>query len=350
MNKLKEVVGSITPNNKEFLIKAKERLDSLTKPLGSLGVLEDVIMKYCACASTIKPSSAKKTIFIFAGDHGITEEKVSAYPKEVTLQMMSNFTSGGACISVLAKHYGADIVLVDCGVDGEIKDSRVLDKKIAKGTKNFLKMQAMSREEAERAFLAGIEAVNEKGKEADLICVGDMGIGNTTSSSAIISLITGKSAAEVTGRGTMIDEISLSRKISVIEQSIAIHNPNTEDPLDILSKIGGFEIGGIAGAILAAAALKKPVIVDGLITTAALLLAYKFNPNVVDFVIAGHNSLEKGHRIALDYLGLRPLIDLDLRLGEGSGAALASGVLDASIKIFNEMATFSEAGVSNKND
>ena len=350
MKKLRDVVSSITPNNKDFLKQAKERLDSLTKPLGSLGVLEDVIMKYCACASTIKPSSAKKTIFIFAGDHGITEEKVSAYPREVTLQMMSNFTSGGACISVLARHTGADIVLVDCGVDGNIDDERVLDKKIAKGTKNFLKSPAMSRDEAVRAFLAGIEAVNEKAKDADLICVGDMGIGNTTSSSAIISLITGRTAAEVTGRGTMIDDSSLKRKIMVIEQALFLHKPDPEDPIGILSKIGGFEIGGIAGAILAAAALKKPVIVDGLITTAALLLAYKFNPSVVDFVFAGHNSLEKGHRIALDYLGLRPLIDLDLRLGEGSGAALASGVLDASLKIFNEMATFSEAGVSEKNE
>ncbi len=224
----------------------------------------------------------------------------------------------------------------------------MVNKKINYGTKSFLRQDAMTREEAEKSILAGMESVEEYGQASDLICVGDMGIGNTTSSSAIISCITGTKPEQVTGRGTMVDDATLKRKINVINQAIKLKQPKRDDAIDLLSKIGGFEIGGIAGAILQASAMKKVIMIDGLITTAGLLLAYLLNHNVLDYVFPGHNSLEAGHRVALKHLGLHPLIDLNLRLGEGSGAALSVPLIESALKIFNEMATFNQAGVSEK--
>ncbi len=349
MNSLKNEILKIKPTNKKFRAEAKKKLDSLTKPIGSLGMLEEIAEKICVIKETTTPSIKKKNIFIFAGDHGIVEEKVSAYPKEVTAQMMYNFINGGACINVLASHIGAEIVLVDSGVAEDIKSDKFINKKIGYATKNFLKQKAMSKEEAEQSVLSGMEVVAEYAENSDLICVGDMGIGNTTSSSAIVSVITKTEPSSVTGRGTMIDDNTLKMKIDVIEQAIKKHKPDKNDPIDILSKIGGFEIGGIAGAILQAGILKIPVVVDGLITTAALLLAYKFNSDILDYVFASHNSFEKGHRIALQYLKLNHLLELNLRLVEGSGAALAVQIIETSIKILNEMETFKDAGVSEKN-
>ena len=289
-----------------------------------------------------------KTVFTMAGDHGITKEGVSAYPAEVTPQMVYNFVRGGAAINVLAKHVGAKVVFVDMGVATDLdKSPELVIRKIGYGTKNFAKGPAMTREEAEKAVEAGIELVMSE-KNIDLAATGDMGIGNTTPSAAITAIITGESVENVTGRGTGIDDKGLILKINAIKAGIKLNNPNKKDGLDVLSKVGGFEIGGLAGVILGAAMRKIPVVFDGFISTAAALIAVNIEPKCKGYIIASHKSVERGHRAALDYLGVKPLLELDLRLGEGTGAALSMPLIEASVKILNEMATFASAGVSEK--
>lgn len=289
-------------------------------------------------------------ILTFASDHGITKEGVSAYPGEVTAQMVYNFLRGGAGINVLARHAGADVVIVDIGVDHEFNDLKgLIIRKVARGTNNFFKGPSMSREEAIRSIETGIELAGEyAGKGYNLFGTGDMGIGNTTPSSAIASVLTGRPVAEVTGKGTGISDESLHRKIRVIEQAIELNRPDPADPIDVLSKVGGFEIGGIAGIIIGAAAKRIPVVVDGFISTAGALIAYCIEPGVRDYMFAAHNSVESGHKAMLERMGLRPILDLNLRLGEGTGAALAMTLIEAGLKIYNEMATFGEAGVSDE--
>jgi len=245
MSSLAEEITKITPTNKKFKGKVRKKLDSLTKPIGSLGKLEEIAEKICIIKETTSPHIKKKNIFIFAADHGIAEEKVSAYPREVTAQMMYNFINQGACINVLARHIRADITLIDCGVAEDIKSDKYINKKIAYGTNNFLKKKAMSEDQARQSIQSGMEAVKNHAFDSDLICVGDMGIGNTTSSSAIISAITGVDPSDVTGRGTMIDDETLRIKIKIIEKALAKHKPDNNKPIDVLSSIGGFEIGGI---------------------------------------------------------------------------------------------------------
>ncbi len=281
-------------------------------------------------------------------------EGVSAYPKEVTAQMVYNFLSGGAGISVLAGHVGARVVVVDMGVAVKIQKAKFnkqnfKDKKINFGTKNMLKGPAMSREEAIKSIEAGMKILEEEMKKGvDIIGTGDMGIGNTTASSAITTVFTGSPVEDVTGRGTGIDEQGLKNKIEVIKTALKINNPEPNDPIDVLSKVGGFEIGGLTGIILAAAAKRIPVVIDGFISGVAALTAYHIEPKVKDYLIASHCSVEKGHRIILSHIGLRPILDLDLRLGEGTGAALGINLIEAAIKILTQMATFKSAGVSKR--
>ncbi len=348
MKKIQETLNKIQPLDVELMKKAQARLDRLTKPQGSLGKLEEFAKKIVGITGQERPSLEKKIIFTLAGDHGVVREGVSAYPQEVTSQMVYNFLRGGAAINVLARHVGARVIVVDMGVAVDLKPQPgLIIRKIGYGTRNIAEGPAMTREEAVKAIETGIELMEEWGN-GDMVGIGDMGIGNTTPSSAIIACITGVEVKAVTGRGTGITETQLAHKIRVIEKALEINDPNPEDPIDVLAKVGGYEIGGLAGIVLAAAARRIPVVLDGLISTAAALIAYQLAPVVGPYLFASHKSVEIGHAITLDKMGLSPILDLSLRLGEGTGATLAMSLLEAGVKIYNEMATFEEAGVSSK--
>jgi len=351
MDLLKKTISQIRPIKNEFKIKTQERLDALTKPLGSLGMLEEVAKDVLAITENEEYQIKKKVIFILAGDHGVVKESVTGYPQEVTPQMVYNFVRGGAAINVLARHVDAKVVVVDMGVAADLNEAsgKIINKKINYGTKNFAEDLAMTKKEAISSIEAGIEVFEQEAKKGiDIVGCGDMGIGNTTTSSAIVAALTGAPVEQITGRGTGIDDEMLAHKIDVIKKALAKHNPDITDPIDVLSKVGGFEIGGIAGVVLAAAAHKIPILLDGFISSAGALIAYKLQPNVKDYFIASHLSVECGHQIILETFNKRPLLNLDLRLGEGTGAALAMPLVEASIKILNEMATFADAGVSER--
>ncbi len=348
MEKINKTIENIKPLDQDAMKKAKDRQDFLTKPQGSLGVLEEISIKVAGITGNNRPEIKNKIIITMAGDHGVVEEGVSAFPQEVTPQMVYNFVRGGAGINVLAKHAGAKVLVVDMGVATDLEPAQnFVDKKVAYGTKNMTKGPAMTREEAIRAVEAGIEVVEEEiEKGADIVGLGDMGIGNTTPSSAIVATITGREVKEVTGRGTGIDDSSYEKKVSVIEKSLEVNKPDPEDPIDVLAKVGGLEIGGLVGVVLGAAKNRVPVVVDGFISGAAALIAAELAPQAKDYMIAAHQSVEAGHKILLEHIGLRPILDLNLRLGEGTGAALGISITEASLKVLNEMATFADAGVS----
>ncbi|MDI6886571.1 MAG: nicotinate-nucleotide--dimethylbenzimidazole phosphoribosyltransferase [archaeon] len=347
MMSMKDTIERIKALDERAMSIARERQDNLTKPARSLGSLEDLSIKIAGITGNPMPKLKDKVIITMAGDHGVAEEGVSAFPKEVTAQMIFNFLSGGAGINVLARHVGARVVVVDMGVAVDIKDEMLVNKKIAYGTANMTKRPAMRYEDAARSIGAGIEVLElEAEKGMDIVGVGDMGIGNTTPSSAIAAVITGEAVREVTGRGTGIDDEALEQKINVIEEAIRVNNPNKKDPIDVLAKVGGFEVGGMAGVMLAAASHRIPVVIDGFISGAAALIAYEIAPDVRDYMIAAHRSVERGHSVILDYIGLKPLLDLNMRLGEGTGAALGISIVEAACKILTEMKTFKEAGVS----
>lgn len=350
MDKIKHLIESIKPLDEKAMDEARKRQDDLTKPQGSLGQLESLSIQIAGIRGEPIPKINQKVIFTLAGDHGIIEEGVSAYPSEVTLQMIYNFLRGGAGINVLARLVGARVVIADLGVSSIIeKDPHLKDKKIATGTKNMVKGPAMSREEAIRSIEAGIELVEEElSKGIDILGTGDMGIGNTTPSSAITAVFTGIDVATVTGRGTGLNDDGWRQKVNVIKRALEINKPDPDDPIDILAKVGGFEIGGIAGVILAGARYRIPVVIDGFISGASALIASSISPRIKPFLIASHQSAEPGHRIILQHLGLKPLLNLDLRLGEGTGATFGIFLAEASLRILDEMATFSEAGVSQK--
>jgi nicotinate-nucleotide--dimethylbenzimidazole phosphoribosyltransferase len=348
MELLNRTLAQIEPVEESWLAKAQAKLDNKTKPLGSLGLLEEMARRIAAIRQDLSPQVGKKVIFTFAGDHGIVEEGVSAFPKEVTPQMVLNFLRGGAGVNVLARHSGAEVRVVDVGVDFDFEPAPgLIMKKIARGTRNFAKESAMTLEEAVAAIEVGIELANQAKLEGvSMVGTGEMGIGNTSPSSAIIAAFAGCGVREVTHRGTGINDAALEHKIAVIEAGLALNRPNPEDPLDVLAKVGGLEIAGIAGLVLGAAANRMPVVVDGFISTAGALIASELHPSVRDYIFAAHASVEIGHRMMLERIGVAPVLDLQLRLGEGTGAALAMGLMDASLKVLNEMATFAEAGVS----
>lgn len=340
-------------NVKEAATACRSRWDRLTKPLGSLGRLEELGIRLAEIQGKAIPHLSRKMIFTVAADHGIAAEGVSAYPQEVTAQMVLNFLRGGAAINVLARHAGAEVVVVDAGVatDFPAQEGLVICK-VRPGTANFLRERAMSREEAEAALGAGRRLFNETHdrRPVDLVGLGEMGIGNTTASAAVAALYSGLTPAEVTGLGTGLDEPQRVRKAEVIRQALERHRPDPSDPLEVLSCVGGLEIGCLAGIVLEAAAARVPVVLDGFITTAAARLAVALEPSVREGLIASHCSVEPGHRVLLNQLGLEPLFDLRMRLGEGTGAALAFTLIEASVKLLREMATFGEAGVSEKSE
>ena len=350
--KLNDLILGIEPLDQEAMRSARVRQDALTKPRGSLGRLEQLSIQLAGITGDARPHMHEKLVVVMAGDHGIIEEGVSAYPQDVTAQMVMNFLRGGAAICVLARQAGARLRTVDMGITADIPPEPGLEVcKIGRGTRNFTKGPAMSREQAFECVMTGAAiAEKEIGRGVDLFATGDMGIGNTTSAAAIATVLTGRSAEELTGRGTGIDDDGLRRKVSAIRRGLDVNRPDARDGLDILGKVGGFEIGGLAGVILGAAAQRKPVVVDGYISTAAAMIAVSLAPAVRDYLIAAHVSAERGHRLMLAWLDLEPLLDLNMRLGEGTGAVLAMNLIEAACRVLAEMATFTEAGVSEKSD
>ncbi len=330
---------------------AQEKIDHKTKPLGALGTLEKLALRMSLAQNTLNPVIQRKALLVFAADHGIAEEGVSAYPQEVTGQMVKNFLNRGAAINVLCAHHAIDLCIVDAGVNSPLPPHPDLIRKpVAKGTRNLALQPAMTQEEALRALQVGVEVFNQmhQQKRIDVVGLGEMGIANTSSATAIISALTGQSVVACTGRGTGVDDQALEHKIEVLEKALAFHQPHAADALDVLMKVGGFEIAAMAGAALAAAAKRCVVVLDGLISTAAGLVAYTFHPAIKDYLVAGHKSVEQGHVFALNQMGLEPVLDLQMRLGEGTGAALTINLLEASCKIMCDMASFDEAGISGK--
>ncbi|MDA8179128.1 MAG: nicotinate-nucleotide--dimethylbenzimidazole phosphoribosyltransferase [Deltaproteobacteria bacterium] len=350
MSLLKETVGAIVAQDPKSRAAARARLEQLTMPHWALGRLMDLAGDLAGMTRSLRPPVERKAVVVMAGDHGVAAESVSKFPQEVTRQMVLNFVNGGAGINALARVSGARVVVVDMGVAGDLgplaAEGKILSRRIGAGTGNMAVGPAMSREDAIRSVEAGIEVALMLAAETDLFATGDMGIANTTPSSAIVSVMTGAAAADVTGRGTGIDDAGLSLKVAVIEKALAVNRPDPDDALDVLAKVGGFEIGGIAGLILGAASLRKPVLVDGFISTAGALIAQGLAPRAADYMIAAHKSVEAGHRIALQKLGKEPLLDLGLRLGEGTGAALAMSIVEGAVRVLTEVATFEEAAVS----
>ncbi len=334
---------------------ARAHLDGLTKPPGSLGRLEELVIDMAGITGQPFPPMVQRAIVVAAGDHGVARRGVSAYPSDVTAQMLANFVAGGAAINVLAEAVGASLTVVDVGVAGPVaptqpgdeRGGRLVRGRIRSGTADMTEGPAMTRSEALRSIDVGLDLVADlRASGVELVGIGEMGIGNTTAASAIVAVQTGAMPAAVTGRGTGIDDASHRRKIAIIEQAIARNTPDSADPIGVLAAVGGLEIGALVGVILGAVANRVPVVLDGFITGAAALLATGLAPGIAGRVIAAHRSIEPGHSIVLERLGLLPLLDLDLRLGEGTGAALAIGLIDAAVRLRDGMATFASAAVS----
>ena len=347
---LDRTIEMIHPADHAWRKKAILRLEQLTMPHWAMGKILDLAVDLAGITRSLTPKTERRTVVVMAADHGVAIEGVSAYPTEVTQQMLLNFLQGGAAVNILSEQMKVRVVVVDMGVakpcDALSEDITVFSRRLGEGTRNMAIEPAMTRKQAVASVVAGIEIANRVAAETDVYAGGDMGIGNTTASSAIISVLTGRAPDEVTGCGTGIDSDARRRKVATIEKAIQLNRPSPDDALDVLSKVGGFEIGGIAGIMLGAAAQKKPVILDGLIATAAALIAYTLCPAVADYMIASHLSVEQGHRIALQHLGKEPILHMNLRLGEGTGAVLAMPYLDSAVRIMNRMATFGEAGVT----
>jgi nicotinate-nucleotide--dimethylbenzimidazole phosphoribosyltransferase len=347
---IEEIIANIPPLDEAAMQSARARQDRLTKPPGSLGRLEELSIQLAGMTANPLPSVERKAVIVMAADHGVAREGVSAYPTEVTAQMVLNFLRGGAAINVLARQAGARVTVVDIGVAVEFEPMPgLVRRKVMCGTRNQAEGPAMTRAEAEQAIQVGLDVLSEEANHGlDIVATGDMGIGNTTPSSAIVAAMTGLPVAQVVGRGTGIDDQGLERKIKVIERSLAVNQPDRTDPMDVLHKVGGLEIAGLTGVMLGAASRRIPVVVDGFISTAAALIAVALAPRAREYMISAHQSVEIGHQVMLKHLNLVPLLDLNLRLGEGTGAALAFSLIEASTRLLREMATFDEAGVSDK--
>jgi nicotinate-nucleotide--dimethylbenzimidazole phosphoribosyltransferase len=350
MQRLKPILEAITPVDRNLEPEIRAHLDNLTKPPGSLGELEDLAARYCLMTDTSSPQMGKKRVITFAGDHGVASEGVSAFPSEVTPQMVYNMLAGGAAINVLAKHVGADLQVVDIGVADPLESASGLHRrKVKSGTDNMSKGPAMSEEEAIEAIQVGVELAHAAADDnVTLLGTGEMGIANTTPSSALYASLIPCPVVEVIGRGTGIDDASLKTKLDIIERALEVNAHLLTDPLRTLAALGGLEIAGICGLILGAAGRNLPLVVDGFISSAAAIVAMRLREPVADYLFFSHCSAEAGHRTFFDRMGLRPILDLDMRLGEGTGAALAMNVIEAAVKIYNEMATFASAGVSGK--
>ena len=348
MTLLQSTIASIAPPDSKLREAALTRLAEQARPQGSLGILEPLSARIASIAGKIDVHFHKKMIVTCAGDHGVVDEGVSLFPAEVTSQMVLNFINGGASVSVLASHAGAEVRVADLGVNFDFDPALPLfHKKIGKGTANFANQPAMTREQAIASIEAGIAIVETlvEEEQLDFLGTGDMGIGNTTPSTAIIAAFSGLPVGKLTGRGTGIDDIMLAHKINVIEKALALHRPDPNDAIDVLAKVGGFEIGGLAGLVLGAAARGIPVLCDGLISTAGALIACELAPAAKEYLFASHNSAEIGHQYMLDRLNIKPLLHLEFRLGEGTGAAVAMHLIDAATRVLADIKTFAEVGI-----
>jgi nicotinate-nucleotide--dimethylbenzimidazole phosphoribosyltransferase len=347
MRTLEDMLNAIQPLDRALLQQARDRLDLMAIPRGSLGRLEEFAQRVAGIRNNLSPALGKKAIAVFAGDHGVAEEGVSAFARDVTAQMVYNFVRGGAGINVLARQAGASVVVVDIGVAIDLQPQEgLLIRKVAHGTRNMRRFPAMEKDEALKALLVGVHIAEDlASKEVTLIGTGDMGIANTTASSAITAVLTGRSVEEVTGRGTGVTDDMLRHKVKVIREAIDLHRPDPRNPMDVLAKLGGLEIAGIAGLIIGSAFHRIPVVVDGFISSAAALVAVSLKPAIREYLFAGHRSAEQGHRIVLEWLGLDPLLDLSMRLGEGTGAALGMFLIESGIRVLREVLTFEQAGV-----
>jgi len=350
---LKQVIENTEPADPKWQTAARDHIEKLAIPPWSLGQLLVVGEQLSGIQRTIRPNVDKKMVITMAGDHGVVAEGVSAFPQEVTPQMVENFVKGGAGINILAKAVGADVIVVDMGIAVDmpnlVETGAIIDCKIAYGTKNFAKEPAMTRAQAIQALEAGINVASKviEEQEINLLATGDMGIGNTTPSAAILAVMAEYPVSSVTGRGTGIDNATLLNKIKVIRDAINLHSPDKNDPIDILSKVGGFEIAGIAGVILGAAYHKVPILVDGFISTAGALIAKGLCPQSLDYMIPSHQSEEPGHQLMWQALGLRPLLNLNFKLGEGTGAAVAMHLVECAARVMSDVLTFEDAGVTN---
>lgn len=346
-HRVMERIGEIRGLDQSAIEAAKLHISNLTVPPGSLGKLEAMALQLAGITGKVQPSFKHREVVIMAGDHGVCEEGISAFPQEVTPQMIHNFLAGGAAVNVLARQAGAEVVCVDIGVGSDISHPDLLTHKIRYGTANMAQGPAMSYEEAIQSILVGVKVVEDAVKRGvQLFITGEMGIGNTTASSAVICALSNIPAADAVGRGTGIDDSRLQHKISIVEKALKVNAPDPLDPVDVLAKVGGLEIGGLVGVILGAAVHGCPVIIDGFISSAAALLAKAICPASANYMMVSHASHEQGHRRLLEELNLRPVLELDLRIGEGTGGVLCLHLVDAACRIVSEMATFESAGVS----
>lgn len=348
--RLQQFFDQIKPLDPQKKEAARKVMDGKTKPVGSLGKLEDIAVQYVAIREEIDDQPLKKRVYTFASDHGITEEGVSAYPASVTPQMVRNFINGGAAVTVLAEVAGAEMVIVDVGVNADFEELPGLRQmKIAKGTANFLKGPAMTEQDALLAIGTGMDLAEECNRDGvHLVGTGDMGIGNTTASTAVLSALLNLDPQEITGRGTGLDDQGVSRKVSVIRQVLQHHRGKLEKPLQVLGSVGGFEIGAICGLLLGLALRRIPGIVDGFISSAAACLAIKIQPRVAEYLLFAHLSGEQGHARVLKEMGVEPILNLQMRLGEGTGAVLAMPIIESAVEVYRKMATFESAGVDRK--
>ena len=350
MGTLEATLEAISPRDESWRTRAHARLDRLTMPHWALGRLMDLAEELAGMTRSMRPPVERKAIVTMAGDHGVAAAGVSAYPQEVTAQMVANFVRRGAGVNALAAVAGARVVVVDMGVAADLsalaREGRIVSKRVRAGTDDISQGPAMSRAEAVRSVEAGVEVAESLAESTDVYGAGDMGIGNTTPSAAIAAAMLGRPASEVTGRGTGIDDDRLKIKKAVVERALAKNAPDPDDCVDTLAKVGGFEIGGLAGLILGAAAQRKPVLIDGFISTAGALIACALAPAAADYIVAAHVSVEPGHRLMLERLGKEPLLDLRMRLGEGTGAALAMPIVEAAARLLTDVSTFEEASVS----
>ncbi|MFP3869429.1 MAG: nicotinate-nucleotide--dimethylbenzimidazole phosphoribosyltransferase [Syntrophobacteria bacterium] len=350
MKTLQSILGPIVPVDRSLEPEIRLHLDRLTKPVGSLGILEDLAARYCLVSNTTTPRLGKKRVVVFAGDHGVAVEGVSAFPSEVTPQMVYNMLAGGAAINVLTRHLDADLQVVDIGVADPLQlASGLVRRKVRHGTENLSQGPAMREEEALQAIQVGVELAHLAARDGvNLLGAGEMGIANTTASSALYACLLPCPVEDVTGPGTGVDRETLQNKVRIIEQALQKNAHNLTDPFRSLAAVGGLEIAGICGLILGAAGRRLPVVIDGFVSSAAALVALRLCSSVSDYLFFSHCSTEPGHRTFFRHLGLRPILDLDMRLGEGTGAALAMYIIESAVKIYNEMATFQSAGVSGK--
>lgn len=355
MNKMQEIIDSIKPVYQDVVNQANDHLNQLTKPQGSLGKLEDIARQVAGITGDVMPIFDKKAVIVMAGDHGVCEEGISAYPAEVTPQMVLNFLYGGAAVNVLARHAGAEVVCVDMGVNADLEHPNLISRKVRKGTRNMAREAALTLDETVQAIQAGVEVVDELVEKGyRLFAMGEMGIGNTTASAAILCALTGLDAIVAVGRGTGIDDGKWLHKVSVVNKALdvnglrvdEVNKSSAEYALDVLRKVGGLEIAGLVGVILGAAKNRCPVVVDGFISSAAALVASRLAPLSASYMLASHLSQEQGHAKLLEAVGLAAMLQMDMRLGEGTGAVLAFNLIDAAGRIMKEMATFESAGVS----